>query len=138
MSIITSLTTYFKAANLLTGKAIWVDYLGETPTEYSVAPLPGTRITAEYLDGKKDVEFPFAFNAVVSTMSDAERLETVGFFESFADWLQSQTNAGTLPTLDAGKTATGIEALGWGYMMEQGPSGTAIYQVQCKLYYKQA
>jgi hypothetical protein len=71
-------------------------------------------------------------------MSEAERLETIGFFESFSDWLQTQTDAGTLPDLDAGKTATGIEALGWGYMLEQGPSGTAIYQVQCKLYYKQA
>ncbi|MEN6300822.1 MAG: chloramphenicol resistance protein, partial [Anaerolineaceae bacterium] len=57
--------------------------------------------------------------------------------EEFADWLESQTAAGVLPTPGTKKTAESIEATGWGYLFEQGDSDTGIYQIQCKLVYRQ-
>ena len=72
-----------------------------------------------------------------STSDELERLENSGFFETFTDWLESQTESGDLPTLGAKKTAEKIEALGWAYLYEQGKSSTGIYQVQCKLTYDQ-
>jgi hypothetical protein len=72
-----------------------------------------------------------------STADELERLENSGFYEAFADWLESQSLVGTLPTLGAKQTATDIQALGWAYIYEQGQSSTGVYQIQCKLTYEQ-
>lgn len=136
MSIISALRTYIATySGLTTGAPLWVDYLGQVPTEYSVTPLAGGRIVEQHIDGGSVREFPFAFSSTESTADNLERLETIGFYEAFADWLESQTLAGTLPTL-TGKTALSIEATGWAYLYQQGDSNTAMYQIQCKLIYE--
>ena len=138
MTLIDAIRTYLKTYSGLEAVApVWVDYLGTTPTEYSVAPLAGSVIVEEYIDGSSLREYPFAFRSVESTADDLARLENIGFFEAFADWLESQTEAGVLPTLGTGQTPELIEALGWGYLFEQGNSETGVYQVQCRLVYKQ-
>lgn len=138
MSLISAVRTYLAGYTELKDDApLWVDYLGPNPTEYAISPLPGPRIVERYLDGGSLREFPFAFQSMESTADDLERLETIGFFEAFADWLEAQTNSGVFPTLGAKQTPIQIEALGWGYLYEQGISDTGIYQVQCKLTYEQ-
>lgn len=130
----TFIATY---SGLTSGAALTIDTLGQTPTEYSIMSLPGGRIVTTYVNDATEREYPFAFQATLSTADEAERIVNNGFFEDFAAWLESQTNAGTLPTLETGKTATKIEALGWGFPLDQGESGTAIYQITCKLTYDQ-
>lgn len=138
MSLISAVRTYLAGYSALkTGAPLWVDYLGPNPTEYSIQPLAGSRITERYLNGGSLREFPFAFQSMESTADDLERLENIGFFETFADWLETQTLSGTFPTLGAKQTPISIEALGWAYLYEQGVSETGIYQVQCKLVYEQ-
>ena len=138
MSMISRLRTYLMTySGLVANKPLWVDYLGQVPTEYSISPLAGSRIVESYIDGGSLREFPFAFSSMESTADNLERLETIGFYEAFADWLEAQTNAGTLPTLDSGKTATAIEATGWAYLYQSSESQTGIYQIQCKLTYDQ-
>lgn len=138
MSIIKSLRNYLAAYSALpSGAPLWADYLGKEPGQYAIVPMPGARVIDEYLDGGSLREYPFAFQAMLSTSADAERLESNGFFETFADWLESQTKAGVLPVLGTKKKATEIKALSWGYLFEQGDSGTGIYQIQCKLEYEQ-
>jgi hypothetical protein len=138
MSMISAVRTYLAAYSALKANApVWVDYLGATPTEYAVIPLAGARIIERYLDGGSLREFPFAFQSTESTADDLERLESAGFYEAFADWLESQTLSGAFPTLGTKKTALSIEALGWAYLYEQGGSDTGVYQIQCKLTYEQ-
>ena len=138
MSVISAIQTYIKTYSSLVANApVWVDYIGKVPTQYAISPLPGARIVETYLDDSTTREFPFAFELVEFTSDDATRLENLGFFEAFAEWLESQTKAGTLPTLATGKTAEKIEALGWGYLLDEGESGTGVYQIQCKLTYSQ-
>ncbi|MBV5322617.1 MAG: hypothetical protein JZU60_02130 [Ilumatobacteraceae bacterium] len=138
MSIISSVKTYLATyTGLATGAPLWVDHLGSTPTEYAVVPLAGSRIAERYIDGGSSREFPFAFQSMESTADELERLENSGFYEAFADWLESQSLVGTLPTLGAKQTATDIQALGWAYIYEQGQSSTGVYQIQCKLTYEQ-
>lgn len=138
MSLISAVRTYLAGYSALkTGAPVWVDYLGPQPTEYGIQPLAGGRIIERYLDGGSLREFPFAFQSMESTADNLERLETIGFFEAFADWLDSQTEAGLFPTLGTKKTPIGIEALGWAFLYEQGQSETGIYQIQCKLTYEQ-
>lgn len=138
-SVLDGIQQYIKTyGSLVSGAPVWVDFLGSTPTEYGVVPLPGARVVETYLDGSSLREFPFAFQATLNTNADVTRLANSTFFEDFAAWLESQTLAGTLPTLEAGKTAESIEATGWGYLFQQGESGTGIYQIQCKLTYAQS
>ena len=138
MRMISRLRTYLMTySGLVANKPLWVDYLGQVPTEYSISPLAGSRIVESYIDGGSLREFPFAFSSMESTADNLERLENIGFYEAFADWLEAQTNAGTLPTLDSGKTATAIEATGWAYLYQSSESQTGIYQIQCKLTYDQ-
>lgn len=138
MSIISAVRSYLAGySGLKTGAPVWVDFLGASPTEYTIMPLPGAKVIERYLNGSSLREFPFVFQSTESTADDLERLETAGFFEAFSDWLESQTTAGTLPSLGTGKQATQIEALGWAYLYEQGASDTGIYSIQCKLTYEQ-
>lgn len=139
MSLLSAVRTYLAGyTGLKDGAPLWVNHLGPSPTEYAIVPLPGPKVVEIYLNGGSVREFPFAFQSMESTADDLERLESAGFFESLADWFESQTAAGTLPTLATKKTATAIEAMGWAYLFEQGQSETGIYQVQCKLTYDQA
>lgn len=137
MSMIQSVRDYFLTYSGMADALIHVDALGSTPIEYAVIPAPGPRKVEEYLDGKTKREYPFLIQSVFSTADEAERIENSGFYETLADWLEEQTEAGNLPTLDAGKTAESIEAVTWGFVYEQGESGTGIYQITCKLVYEQ-
>ncbi|MBN1535944.1 MAG: hypothetical protein JW908_04370 [Anaerolineales bacterium] len=138
MSLISAIQTYIKAyTSLKSGAPVWVDYLGSSPVEYSIVPLPGTRVLESYITGATLRVYPFAFQSMESTADDLERLGTQGFFEAFADWLEQQTENGDLPILGAGQTADSIEAAGWGYLFQQGESETGVYQIQCALQYKQ-
>ncbi len=138
MSIIGAIRDYLVGySGLEEGAPVWVDYLGQNPTEYTVVPIPGNRIIETYLDGSSLREYAFAFRSMESTADDLARIESSSFYESFADWLETQTEAGSLPEMDSGQIAERIEALGWGYLFEQGVSATGIYQVQCRLVYKQ-
>ena len=139
MSIIESVKTFIATYSGLTANVpLLVDALGYVPTEYGIISLPGAKIIEQYIDGGSVREFPFAFQSTMSTADELERIENSGFYEDFADWLESQTLAGTLPTMESGKTAEKIEAVGWGYIQEQGDAGTAIYQITCRLVYDQA
>jgi len=138
MSMISAIKTYMKTyTGLITDAPVWVDYLGPDPTEYTIIPLAGTRIIQEDITGKTLREYPFAFQSMESTADEKNRIAVQEFFEDLAAWFETQTLAGTFPTLAAGQTAEKIEALGWAYLFESGESGTGIYQIQCKLTYEQ-
>jgi hypothetical protein len=137
-SIISAIRDYIADyAELDSDAPVWVDYIGPKPTEYSVVPLAGSRVVEAYINGSTLREYPFAFRSMESTADDLARLENNGFFEAFADWLDSQTESDAFPTMNTGQTPELIEALGWGYLYEQGESETGIYQIQCRLVYKQ-
>lgn len=137
MSMIEAIRTYLATYSGLKAGALLVDALGSQPTEYAVIPVPGTRIVQTYVDGSTTREFPFVIQSTEFTADDQERIENSGFYEGLADWFESQTQADSLPTLASGKTATMIEATNWGFIYSQGDSGTAIYQITCKLTYDQ-
>lgn len=138
MTIISAIKSYLENySGLASGAPVWVDYLGPTPTEYVIVPIPGSRIIQEYISGKTIREFTFAFQSVESTADELERLESLGFFEAFADWLEHQSEVGDLPSLGANQEAENLEATGWGYLFQQGESQTGIYQIQCRLTYEQ-
>lgn len=138
MSIIDDVRTYMATySGLVSGAGLFVDHLPKEPTQYAVMPLPGGGITEHYLDNSSRREFLFAFQSMESTADDPQRIANHAFLESLSEWLEAQNKAGTLPTLDTGKTAEEIEAVGQPILFENGESGTGIYQLQCRLSYAQ-
>ena len=138
MSIIGAVQTYLRTyEDLEEGSPVWVNYLGNVPTEYSIVPLPGGGTVEAYVSGSSLMQFQFAFQSVKSTADDLERLGNSGFFEALKDWFKSQTEADVLPTLGSGQTAVEIKALDWGFLFEQGDSETGVYMIQCGLDYIQ-
>jgi hypothetical protein len=136
MSIISALKTYLKTCPALeTGALVLVDHI-DAPISYSIVPAPGVRVVEVDILENKTCEYAFAFQAKTSTADDYERIKSAAFNETFADWLETQTEAGTLPDLGAKKTAESIEAEN-GFLFEQGESATGIYQIMCKLTYQQ-
>ena len=136
MSILSAVKTFIATCTSI-DSPIWVDHLGVDPIQFAIIPLPGSQIVEEYIDGGSLREYPFALQSVMSTADELERIENCGFFETFSDWLEDKTAAGTFPTLASGQTAEEIEATGWAYLYEQGESGTGMYQLQCSLIYRQ-
>jgi hypothetical protein len=138
MTVISAIQDYIKGYTELDKDApVWVNYLSDSPVEYSIVPIPGEQIIAEYVTGKTSREFPFALQSMESTADEVARLESLGFYEEFAEWLRSQSEAGYFPEMDEGQSPFKIYATGWGMLFEQGQSQTGIYQIQCKLEYEQ-
>ena len=114
-------------------RPVWVEMLGEEPLSYAVFLVPGKQVTEDII-GNKTVEYPFGFGSV-EVIADNSVLLAAEFYEEFADWLDEQTGAGILPTLDAGKTAISIEALDTATIIERAEK-TGVFQILCKLVYE--
>jgi hypothetical protein len=128
----------FIATHVGSSAPLTVDFLGTTLPGYSIVPLPGGGWIEKWITAGGTKEFLFAFRAAFSTADEAERLENSGFYEAFSTWLETQTASGTLPILPTGKTSEKIEALGAGFLYEQGVSANGIYEISCRLVYAQA
>lgn len=114
-------------------RPVWVEMLGEEPLSYTVFLVPGKQVEEDII-GNKTVSYPFGFGAV-EVIADNSALLAAEFYEAFADWLDEQTEAGTLPTLDSGKTAISIEALDTATIIERAEK-TGVFQILCRLIYE--
>ncbi len=138
MTIIEALRNYIDECPHLdpSRRQVSVNFMGADPIQYGIYPLPGEKVIEKYIVSGGVYEYPFAFRVVASNTDDYALLETQGFFEQFSAWLDEESESDILPDLPSGKTAMIIEALSNGYMVEQGDSGTSIYEVPCKLIYE--
>lgn len=137
-TIIQSLQTYIATCPLLseTELAPLVNWVDPTPNSYGIFPIPGDKQIYSYPAKGGMYEFPFALQVNASNADDLARLQTQGFFEQFGKWLDAQNEAENYPTLSSGETAYEIEALGQGYLLDQGDSAVSTYEVPCRLTYE--
>ena len=137
-TIIAALETYIKTyTNLKSGAPVLTDFLNKNPTQYSIVPQGGERVTEWNIDYSSEREYAFAFQSMFSTADEADRLANNGFYEVLADWFDSQTQAGTLPTLNSNQHPVAIQTTSWGFLFDQSESTTGVYQILCKLIFDQ-
>jgi len=137
-TIINALKTYIKTySGIGASGVVMVDFLSGVPDEFAISPQPSNKIVEQYIDGRSVRQFSFAFQMMASTADEAKRLTNNGFYEGISDWFESQTIAGTLPTLNSNQHPTLIEALSQPALFQQGESNTGIYSMQCRLEYDQ-
>lgn len=109
---------------------IGVDYLGTDTTTYSIEEEPADPVVKEYIDGSKQKRFAFIFCSREMYGEDViQNLNNSGFYEDFANWLES-----TPVIMDSGREFIKARATtqGYAFNIEQ---NKAQYQIQCELIY---
>lgn len=118
------------------GAPVQASNSGAEPPWYALVPAAGTDVLEVDIAGNKKRQFPFAFQSMRYMADEAERLESIGFYDGLTDWFEQQTDAGTLPELDEGKTADFIETTGRPFLLQTSPD-IGIYTIPCRLVYYQ-
>jgi hypothetical protein len=135
-SITAGIQDYLKTYEPLSN-GVYLEYVGEQPTEYAVVMLPELEKIQEYISHGGIYGRHFLLNMRAATNEDADRLINNGFYEDFVEWLETQSEAGTLPLMPSGYNALSIEALSNGFIMESSEVlSTAVYSINCRLVYE--
>ncbi len=138
MTIIESIRDFIAGCPLLkNGVLLNVDRLGATEIEYTVDGEITNPVLRQYTDGSSLRQFEFVFASRERYGADTlQNIANSGFYEDFADWIESQSNVGNLPKLDKYRVPQYIEVLSGGYVFDSDDS-IARYQIQLKFVYYQ-
>lgn len=135
-NLIDSIRTFISSCPFMQDWRVNVDYLGDA-MEYSIDPLPCDPIIQRYTDGGAKKQYQFAFTSKEEYDQDARiNIENSGFYEQFAEWLESRRFAGELPDLETGKSPVRIETMNSGYLYDV-DGENARYRIECRLIYTQ-
>lgn len=138
--IIEAIREFIKTCPLIDkDNKINVDYLGNEPIEYSIDPIPTTRVLSTNIDGTSTRQQLFNFSSREYYSKEvAQNIANSKFYEDFAQWLENQTDKNILPELGNGRMATIIEANTSGYLYSTTTGlNNAKYNIQCRLEYDQ-
>lgn len=136
-SVLQAFADWLRGCPLLADQRLNVNYLGAEPVEYAIIEAPTTPVLQSYLDGSSIRQRAVAITAVKDYSSDLlQQLAETGFWEAFAQWVETQNEAETLPDLGDGKTSLAVEVSATHYLL-QTTAQTARYQIQLLLTYEQ-
>lgn len=137
-TILNAIREFLRSCPVFDSRAkISADYLPEGIGQYSVEGAPTSAVVRQYINGDSVRAYNFLIAGREAYGEDIIiNLENAGFYEQVADWMDAQTQHGSLPQLSEGKTALSVETLSTGYISEEG-SNDAKYQIQCRLTYLQ-
>ena len=114
-----------------------VDYLEENSTVYSIEKVPTDPIIKKYINGDSIRQFQFIFASREPYGADVlQNISNSGFYEDFANWIETQDDNSNLPILDDGYESQEVKVLSPGYAF-QVDVDKARYQIELRLkYYK--
>lgn len=116
-------------------KRINVDYLPNSPVEYSIDAIPSNTVVKRYIGGGALKQFVFVFASKEYYGSDVlTNIENSGFYEDLSDWIETKSKRQELPKLSKGRESISIEVLDSGYLF-QADEDMARYQMQLRLIY---
>lgn len=96
-TIIECIRDYVMTFPELKDGALLVDCLGSEPIGYTVETVPTDPIYKRYTDGSCIKQFLFIFASREYYGEDViQNIENLGFYEHFADWIDSNNNSGLL------------------------------------------
>lgn len=112
-----------------------VNYLDSKTDTYSIEEVPITPILKTYVNGDTVRQYAFIFASREPYGSDVlQNIDNSGFYEKFADWIETQNDNSNLPAMDNGLEALSIEVTSTGYAFAV-TEDTARYQIQLSLKY---
>lgn len=135
--IIESVREFIMKFPKLKDGVLLVDFLENSPIEYTVETVPCDPIVKKYIDGSCEKQFLFLFASREAYSDDVNIcIENLAFYDDFEDWIYKQDCNGNLPILSGNRTAVGLEVLTKGYQL-YADTNTARYQVQLRLIYEE-
>ena len=130
MTIVESLTNYFKTYPELETKTIFVDFLKENGQSFSIEPTAIRPVMQHFIDGTYEKQFAFTlagrFNYSEEMIMNIANSE---FFEELEEWVIENNENDILPELD-GYTAISLEITTNGYLVAVDSNReTGTYQI---------
>lgn len=136
-SIIESVREFIMKFPKLKDGALLVDYLGNSPIEYTVEPVPCNPVIRKFIDGSCEKQFLFLFASREAYSDDVNQcIENLSFYEDFSDWIYEQSDNRNFPILSGNRTVTELEIVTGGYQI-YADTNTARYQIQLRLIYRE-
>lgn len=112
-----------------------VNYLEPNVDTYSIEEVPIEPIVKKYINGDSIRQYAFIFTSREPYGVDVlQNIDNSGFYEKFADWIESQNNNKIFPLLDNGLEPLEIKVTSTGYAFAV-TEDTAQFQIQLRLKY---
>ena len=125
------------AGQLGNNVAFHIDYLPEDTTQFSIEDSPGDPVLQEFFSSRRKAKNCVLASRMEYSESIAQQAANSGFWDAFADWIESQSDAHNLPDLGEGRTAERVAVTNSGYIVTS-EDGTCRFQIQIRLEYYQA
>lgn len=112
-----------------------VNYLEPSANTYSIEEIPIEPILKKYVNGDSIRQYAFIFTSREPYGVDVlQNIDNSGFYERFADWIESNNDNGIFPLLGDELEPQEIKVTSTGYAFAV-TEDTAQFQIQLKLKY---
>lgn len=137
--IVDSLRNYIRSFSCLetfnNAIRVNVNYLDSNADTYSIEEVPTQPIVKKYVNGDTIRQYDFVFTSREPYGSDVlQNIDNSGFYEKFADEVESKNDNGILPVLENNLESLEIRVTTTGYAFAV-TEDTAQFQIQLKLKY---
>lgn len=138
MNIIESLKNYFNTFPELETKTIFVNFLKEKGSSFSIIPSPTQPLTITYIDGSYEKRFTFSLVGRFNYSNEIRmNIENSTFFQDLEEWLIENNENDILPVLGDGYEPLSISVTSNGYLLGISPDGkTGQYQINFEFRYE--
>lgn len=139
MKIIEAIRNYISNLDCMAifDNAININFLDGEIENFSLEEIPSEPIVKKYLDGSTKRQFQFAFCSREPYGQEIiQNIDNSGFYEEFADEIESKNNQGILPIGDSNIEPIDIKVTSSAYVVAT-EEDTAMYQINLNFkYYK--
>ena len=137
MKVIEAIRNYISDLNCMKTyeNAINVNYLDGETDSFSIEEIPCNPIIKKYIDGSSKRQFQFAFCSREPYGKEIiQQIENSGFYEKFADEVESKNNKDILPIMGDNIEPISMEITSSAYVVNV-EEDTAMYQINLNLKY---
>ncbi len=136
MTIVESLTEYFKTYPDLETKTIFVNFLKENGQSFSIEPTAVRPVMQHFIDGTYEKQFAFSLVGRFDYSQElVMNIRNSEFFEELEEWVISNNENDVLPDLD-GYNAISLEITSNGYLLGVSTDRkTGMYEIRFILTY---
>lgn len=138
MNLVESLKNYFNTYQGLQEETIFVNFLKEKGSSFSIIPSPTQPVTRYNIDGTYEKRFTFSLVGRFNYSQEIRmNIENSSFFQELEEWLINNNEQDIYPDLGDGYRALGISVISNGYLLGISPDGkTGQYEIRFELQYE--
>lgn len=138
MNLVESLKNYFNTYQGLQEETIFVNFLKEKGSSFSIIPSPTQPVTRYNIDGTYEKRFTFSLVGRFNYSQEIRmNIENSSFFQDLEEWLINNNEQDIYPDLGNGYRALGISVISNGYLLGISPDGkTGQYEIRFELQYE--